>query len=689
MELLNFQLFAGLGGAAKGGQHVEISFGALRARCRCIGGVDVVPEVVRAFSRYVGVPGTILDLFSREQYVAYHGAQPPASWREAVAEDLRLAAGGEIPDIIVSSPPCRGWSGLVTEARSKLPKYQALNELTVRGISLALEAWADDPPSFWLLENVPRLVSRGAELLGQIVSLLEGAGYAVSYTIPDLGEIGNLAQSRKRLHLVARHREKVPVFVFEPPRRPLRAVGEVLGPLPLPGDPAAGILHRLPRLEWRTWLRLALIPAGGDWRDLQKLAVENGVLRDLAIEPGASWHRGVYGLTPWAEPAPTITGRGVASTGRHSVADPRPPYTGAYKQLGVQFWNRPGATVTGQTSPGQGPVSVADPRCPRELYGGMLGVAGWGEAAGTVTAEGSPTGGRHSIADPRHPGCPPEGGDFERAGHYGVLGWDGAAGAVTAAAAHDNGRWSVADPRPNYGPHTHRNIEKVVPWDQPAGAVTGSNRPSSGAATIADPRVEGLRHNNVFRVVRWADPSVAMTAGQTPTAGGIAVQDPRLDWHEGAPSSKMRVSLWGEPARTVTGSDRPGSGAAAVADPRTPLDQAALVLPALDDRGVWAIQALDGTWHRPMSVLERAALQGLVDTGSIEEFSAAVAGMTVSAVSGAVGNAIPPPAMAATLRAAGLAILLSRAGESFALGSTPVWVKPLARAVLLDGVGIQ
>ncbi len=686
----------------------------------------MVPEIVRAFSRYVGVQGTCLDLFSLEQYVAFHGKLPPADWREATAEDLQRSAGGEAPDIIVSSPPCKGWSGLVTEERSRSPKYQALNALALRGIGLAIEAWADDPPSFWLLENVPRLVSRGAALLGAIVGMLEAAGYAVTYTVPDLGEIGNLAQSRKRLHLVARHREKVPVCIFEPPKRPLRAVGEVLGPLPLPGHPAGGFLHRLPRLEWRTWVRLALIPAGGDWRDLNKLTVEDGVLRDYRLEPGTYWHPGVLGVNEWDGPASTITGRGgttngnhavadprvgddwnhgalgvrsweehaaaVTTNGRptagaHAVADPRAPYTGSYGQLGVQKWDRPAGTVTGQSSPGQGPISVADPRA---CYGpgthtNIERVTPWDRPAGAVTSSNRPGSGAAVVADPRHPGCPPDGADFAGAGHYGVLGWEETAGAVTAAAQHDNGRWSVADPRTGFGEGTHGNVHRVMPWDRPAGTVTGSRTPGSGAGVVADPRLEGIRHNNVYRLIAWRSPSVAVTAGQSPCSGGIAVQDPRLGWHAGASTSKMRVAPWDEPGRTVTGSDRPGSGAAAVADPRSPIELPELVLPTLDDRGVWTIQALDGTWHRPMSVLERAALQGLVDPESIEEFTAAVKGMTVSATSEVVGNAIPPPAMAETLRAAGLAILLSRAGETWALGSTPVWVKPFRAAVLLGG----
>jgi hypothetical protein len=55
---------------------------------------------------------------------------------------------------------------------------------------------------------------------------------------------------------------------YRPSKKRVRACGEVLGELPLPEQEEAGELHRLPKLSWLNWVRLALIPAGGDWRDL-------------------------------------------------------------------------------------------------------------------------------------------------------------------------------------------------------------------------------------------------------------------------------------------------------------------------------------------------------------------------------------------------------------------------------------
>src|SRR3546814_15910500 len=86
------------------------------------------------------------------------------------------------------------------------------------------------------------------------------------------------SQSRKRFLLIARHSAKVPPFVYQPKHHRLRGVGEVIGKLPLPGDPVGGPMHRVPSLQWQTWFRLAFVPAGKDWRALSDLRVFDGKL---------------------------------------------------------------------------------------------------------------------------------------------------------------------------------------------------------------------------------------------------------------------------------------------------------------------------------------------------------------------------------------------------------------------------
>ncbi|MEE1883187.1 DNA cytosine methyltransferase [Pseudomonas soli] len=445
-KLYHFHLCCGLGGGAKGFNRAKPIVGNMQAEWECIGGVDVDPAGLADFERLSGVKGTLIDLFTRDQYIRFHGKEPPPGWREATPEDIRRAAGGRRPDAVFISSPCKGASGLLSETMSLTPKYQALNELTLRCIWLFGEAWKDDPVPLLVFENVPRLASRGRHLLDQIGALLSHFGYAVAETTHDCGVIGGLAQSRKRFLLVARHVEKVPPFLYEPEKKNLRAVGDVLGRMPLAGDiEQAGPMHRVPALQWKTWVRLALVEAGKDWRSLNDLSIEDGYLRDLIIVP--QFRDGFLGVNDWAESAGTVAARSGPTNGKFSVADPRAK-AGAlqYQQYGVRRWQDTSGAVIGVKSPGQGTFSVADPRRAGNGFGKYL-VTPYASSAGTVIA-GSTTGqGAFAVQDPR-PGMRRTKGDaYLTGGHYGVVPWTGPAGAVSASAMHDNGRWSVADPR--------------------------------------------------------------------------------------------------------------------------------------------------------------------------------------------------------------------------------------------------
>ena len=145
-EIRHFHMACGLGGGAKGFNMATPRAGGLVGKMRCIGGVDVDPAAIRDFERASGTRGIVLDLFSRDQYIAFHGKAPPPEWREATPEDLHRAAGYERPHIVFASYPCKGNSGLLSEKLSRTGKYQALNALSLRGTWLMLEAWADDPP---------------------------------------------------------------------------------------------------------------------------------------------------------------------------------------------------------------------------------------------------------------------------------------------------------------------------------------------------------------------------------------------------------------------------------------------------------------------------------------------------------------------------------------------------------------
>jgi site-specific DNA-cytosine methylase len=106
-------------------------------------------------------------------------------------------------------------------------KYQMLNQLVYQGLFLVCETW-DEPPPIIILENVPGIVSRGAELLFKAQQLLTNYGYVFHRATHDCGEIGGLAQHRKRFLLIARHPDQVPAYVYQPPKQRVKACGEVL-----------------------------------------------------------------------------------------------------------------------------------------------------------------------------------------------------------------------------------------------------------------------------------------------------------------------------------------------------------------------------------------------------------------------------------------------------------------------------
>lgn len=485
IEIRHGHLFCGIGAGAKGFNKAKPSVGTMSGKFRCIGGIDVDRQAIADFGRMTGVAGTVLDLFDRSQYIDFHGRDPGADWREAGTDEIHRAFNFERPHIVFLSAPCKGFSGLLSEGKSKTDKYQALNRLTLRGVWLLLEAYKDDPVEMILFENVPRIATRGRHLLDQITGLMRAYGYAVAETTHDCGEIGGLAQSRKRFLLVARHQEKVPPFLYEPDKRPLRAVGDILGCMPMPGAALGGPMHRIPALQWKTWVRLAFVEAGSDWRSLNKLAVEDGKLRDFLIMPTV--HSGMLGVNRWDHSMGTVTSRGMPNNGNFSIADPRFDQSAKWNDgqaLGVRSWGEPTGAIAGQQSPGQGAYSVADPRHGGpEKHSNEFRIIPWDRATQSVT---SAHGTGQAVADPR--GGP--NADLLH-GKYHVTPWDQPGNAVISGNA--NGAFAVGDPRPNLqrgkGDHYLTGGHYgVVPWDRPSYSVAASACLDNGHWSLADPR---------------------------------------------------------------------------------------------------------------------------------------------------------------------------------------------------------
>lgn len=729
--------FGGLGAGARGFIHALARLGPDAARFRNLGGIDNDEAACEDFRRLSGGPALCADI------------------SKLTPADLIAFAGDRRPDCVFTSPPCKGFSRLLGNKKALEAKYQALNRLVFQGLFLVCETW-DSPPPLIILENVPGIVSRGKEILDKAQQLLARYGYLFHRATHDCGEIGGLAQHRKRFLLVARRPEDVPAYVYQPPKKRVRACGEVLSELPIPGGDEGGPLHRLPNLSWLNWVRLALIPAGGDWRDLPGQG-------EAKTNQRKGRYTNQYRVKGWAAPANVVTGDTDIQEGAQSVADPRIAEAVALKAtadgadsfkgrpglFAVQHWDKPTKSVTGSASVSgsNGAAAVADPR---PFDGGRMGVVPWDAPARAVCGESYPSNGSFAVADPR-----------TRAHVNRVTGWDAPIGTVTASPAPSSGAPAVADPRVpalNIGDATRGGALGVIRWDRPAPTVTGNVRPASsntpgsvadprippellsplepgqerraafpkydvrgwgdpartvagsgtnGGFGVADPRV-ALDHSprrNTFGVKSWNEPSGAVRSRADIRTGAAAVADPRLGLESSNPDrhwNKYAVQSWQEPASTVIGATRPGSGAPNVADPRLTCEprsgaygvlsweEAAATItgtaridnspvavadPRRPLKGpVPTIIAADGTWHRPLTTLELAALQGLPSTLGGEPLT--LAGEKVAAWRERIGNAVPVQAATAIAETLLKALLAAALGTWFlAPSGEPIWVR--------------
>jgi site-specific DNA-cytosine methylase len=722
-----FHLFAGIGGGSKGAGGARANWMGFTGLIENIGAIDVDPNACEDYRNLTGSNITCRDLFDRDQYRSFHGQEPPEGWREATAADIRAAAGGQCPDIVFTSPPCKGFSGLLPNASAETDKYQALNRLTVRSIRLTLEAFADAPPRILLLENVPRIKSRGRALLDEIKDLLRAHGYACHNADHDCGVIGGLGQRRKRYLLIARHKERCKPFVYQPPARPLKTIGDVIGPLPLPDDPSMGPMHRLPRLKWLTWLRLALIPAGGDWRDLQKIDSEE---YRITWDPrGEGKGSGAYTVQDWDKTGATVTSSSrISGSSAGAVADPRlrqtgDNYSGSPGLYGVNEWGRPAPAVTGSASVSSSncPAAIADPRVPENdsRHQSHYRVTDFNESAGTVTGSTHVANGAPCLADVR---LPESKGVYPN--RFRVVRWDVQAPVVTGDTDVQCGAPSISDPRLTGSGTRHNNKFRVSPNDEPAPCVTGT-RFGSGALAFADPRLNHEPRPGNYGVLRMDETCGAVVGGQGVgvSNGPQAVADTRLD--SNSRSGYMRVlgmnevspavigsarttasngpsvvadhrlgcspregtygvMPWDDASQTVIGGMNVHACQAAIEDPRLRADMSAptadstIRIPGNNERldPPPVIEALDGTWHRPLTTLELLALQSF-PLKFADGRPVVLAGKSDSAWRERIGNAVPPEAAKHMFEQIALALLQNAVGETFTFGQTPIWVRPI------------
>lgn len=534
--------FGGSGGGALGFIGAEMRLLGATGRFRSLGSIDFDREACADFEHLTGSSSWCVDVES------------------ITSAQLVERYGAAAPDVVFLSPPCKGSSRLLSSAKAKTEKYTKMNRLAVTWTRVMLDAWRASPPALVLLENVPGLPTRAASMLRELRSMLRAAGYVFHESAHDCGELGGLAQRRKRFLLVARLPRKCASLLYQPPHRRVRGVGEVLGDLPMPGTADAarwGALHTMPRLSWRNWLRLALIPAGGDWRDLEGVLADGQARREVFRR---------HPVQDWSEPAPAITGPGGHSL--EAVADPRVA------------------------------MPASDARHANKHH-----VLGWADSALTVIGKEGPANGGASVADPR------------------------------IAMKSRDGNWST------FG---------VTPWTEPSGVVAGESAPSNGRYSVADPRV-AVGFDAAYGVLDWSGPARTIAGTTAVGCGAYSVADPR-----------------------ATGS---------VLEARVMTLEEALALDAEPDKPpafVPVVIARDGTWHRPLTLLELAVLQGYPTTvrGEPIRFTG---GRT--RVAEHIGNSVPPPTARAIAERMLVALIESSLG-AMSLSSGAVWVSPSSEVQL-------
>lgn len=610
--------FGGIGGGAIGTKMARPEAFGVVGQFEILCGMDVDPVACRNFEAFTGAPCYEFDFFSRQQYVDFHGHEPPEGWRELTPDDIWRACQYQTPDVKFSSAPCKGFSGLLGTQKAATKKYQALNQLAVRELELSLIAFEHDPIPVIIMENVPGIRTRGKHVLVTLKSMLKKAGYITKDFIFDCGEVGGLGERRKRYISLSRHPEKCAAEIFKPTLLNLKTIGDVIGPLPMPGDMVAGgPHHKEQRLSWKVALRLALIEAGKDWRYLNSLDWQN-----IRIQ--------------------------------------HEPRGGAFA---VEDWNEPSRAVTGAAGPGRSnsATAVSDPRTgyKNDTHGNIYRLYRFDETGPTVTGAIGPNNGAACVCDPRLKERESRHGSV-----YQVVRHDQPSPCVTGT-RFGSGALAVSDPRVSQWTGKYSGTYRTVDWEETSPTIIGQTDIQCGALSVSDPRVNMKLYPDCYGVQEWDESAKAVRGNERVMQSPCSIADPRIA--SSPRNGTYGVMEWEQPSGTVTGSGDVHAGTTSVADPRIPGD---------NDRGVWIIIALDGTRHRPLTTFELAMLQGMPQYMPDGHPFELVGVKSDAKAREYIGNLVPPPSAKRWMEEIGAAILSSRLGTTFRMSFQEVWVAP-------------
>lgn len=194
------------------------------------------------------VPLLAIDL-SKEAVASYNRNLP------AVAVAGSVSGFDAIPqaDVLIAGPPCQGFSTLGRQ-----------DPLDIRnGLALEVPRWAEaSNASVVVVENVPPFLA--SPQWRELADALRALGHDVTTWVLDAVEHG-APQLRRRAFTIA---SKIGTVTQPPPLTRRISAGEILARPVEADDP----LHTWPTPKGIAEQRIAIIPPGGDKRDVMRLA---------------------------------------------------------------------------------------------------------------------------------------------------------------------------------------------------------------------------------------------------------------------------------------------------------------------------------------------------------------------------------------------------------------------------------